>query len=45
VYAALALSVVNLLDKLCRISLADPWMHPDLDDGYPLVWRGVTLNK
>ena len=37
VYAALVLSVLNSIEKLLRLTLADPWMH-DGRDGFPLLY-------
>ncbi|PNH08713.1 hypothetical protein TSOC_004708, partial [Tetrabaena socialis] len=38
VYAAFMLAVLNVVDKFVRLSLADPWLHPLNEDGYPLLY-------
>ncbi|KXZ42886.1 hypothetical protein GPECTOR_113g298 [Gonium pectorale] len=38
IYAAFMLAVLNVVDKFIRLSLADPWLHPLNQDGYPLLY-------
>ncbi|GLC35012.1 hypothetical protein PLESTM_000269300 [Pleodorina starrii] len=38
IYAAFMLAVLNVVDKFIRLSLADPWLHPLNEDGYPLLY-------
>ncbi|EFJ40909.1 hypothetical protein VOLCADRAFT_99266 [Volvox carteri f. nagariensis] len=38
IYAAFLLAVWNVVDKFIRLSLADPWLHPLNEDGYPLLY-------
>ncbi|KAG2432202.1 hypothetical protein HXX76_009121 [Chlamydomonas incerta] len=38
IYAAFVFAVLNVVDKFIRMSLADPWLHPLNEDGYPLLY-------
>ena len=38
VYGAFVLAVLNVVEKFVRLSMADPWLHAEHADGYPLLY-------